>query len=118
MRVANRPEMRHRSLLAALRGRLSADGTPEADAGDLRDPLDVEHRPEDWVGEGHVFNHVLAGWHRTRELARPLFPGRFSPEVIDPQKAAFLQVETQTIDFLLRQADSADIGGHQVCASE
>src|SRR5688572_25747201 len=109
MLVANRAQVRDRRFRAALGCRASTDGTPESDAGDLRNLLHLEHRAEDRIAERHVFYRVLGWQHGPGELARPLLPGRVSPEVIDPQKAALLQVEPQSIRFFLRQPDGADI---------
>src|SRR4026209_2899289 len=86
--VANRTEGRVGRFCAALGCRLSTDGTPEANPGDLWNLLHVEHRVEDRIAEGYVFDPVLGRRHGPGQLSRPLIPGGVAPEVIDPQKAA------------------------------
>ena len=61
--VANGTEVRHRRFCTALGCRLSTDGTPEANARDLRNLLHLEHRVEDRIAEGDVFDRVLGRRH-------------------------------------------------------
>src|SRR4030095_7764499 len=82
---------------------------PEPDARYLRNARHVEHRPEDRIIEWNIFNRVLGRRHRLRELARPLCPCGLSPEIIDPQEAALLEVQPETRRFLVGQSDRADV---------
>src|SRR5262245_38960959 len=97
---------------------MSAAGAPEANARDLWNPLHLHHRAEDWITERHVFDRVFVRRHGPRELARPLIPGRLSPEVVDPEEPALLEIEPQSRGFFRREPDGTDVRGHQVCAVE
>src|SRR5262245_31876710 len=101
--------MRDRRLCAALRRLPTAASAPEPDARYLRDLLHLEHRAEDRVTERHILDRVLAGRHRLPELTRPLRPGGISPEVIDPEEAALLEIQPEARRFGLRQPDRADV---------
>src|SRR5678815_3498718 len=100
--IAHRTEVRDRGFFSALRRRLSTVCPPKTDSRDLWNLLHFHHRAEDRIAERDVFDRVLRRRHGARELARPLVPRFLSPEVVYPQEAALLQIETQRLHFFFR----------------
>ena len=75
-------------------------------------------RLEDRIADRHIFDRILGRRHRLRQLARPLLPRGVAPEVVDPDKAALLEVLPETRGLLLGELNRADVRRHHVRTAE
>jgi hypothetical protein len=78
----------------------------------------IELRAEQRMVRRQIEDRKFIRRQRLPQLANPVVPGVAAPEIIDPEKAAFLQVQSHRLRLVIGDERAADFRGHHERAVE